>query len=351
MKKLMKLLWAWFLYYSRFLDFYLWARDIFTGGHVTVLLYHRIIPGENSKECISLPGIVVHQDSFVKHMRFLSENYNVISIDNFLTYRKKRLKLPKKAVLITFDDGWQDNYKYAFPVLKTFNLPAIIFLTAGFIGTINLFWQERLIYLIKILSTSESMPVDFLEKCNLLECQQLISILIRDPEDKKSLLRLITHLKQIDETSRENLIRTLELITNKKELHDNERFILDWEQVKEMIEGNIDFGSHGISHRILTMFDDQIIRNELVKSKDLIEIKTGEPIRTFSYPNGNYSNTVINYVKEAGYDLAFTVDHGINTLQTDPYRLKRINIHEERFAGFKKSFSKELFAVYLAGLL
>jgi peptidoglycan/xylan/chitin deacetylase (PgdA/CDA1 family) len=350
--KALKLLWAYFLYYTNFLDLYLCIKHKILGQNLTaILLYHRVIPKESAKNVFSLPGIIVSQDSFEKQMGFLSKKYNVISLDDYINMRQNQNTLFPKTVVITFDDGWKDNYLYAFPILKKYMLPVTIFLTAGFIGTRNVFWPEKVIFLInKLLALPESAKRCFRNE-NTKMLQPMLNDLLKNNNKNVSLNNLIATLKNWDTNSIDNLIKYLEKCLNAPEDIEDINFLLDWDQVREMKEYHVCFGSHGISHSILTGLSNDVIKKEIALSKQSIEKEVKAPVDNFAYPNGNYNENVIAYVKTAGYSSALTVEHGINTSKTDLYRLKRINIHQERLSDLKGNFSEELFAAYLAGLL
>jgi peptidoglycan/xylan/chitin deacetylase (PgdA/CDA1 family) len=100
------------------------------GYHPPILMYHHVLPkgGNQSK-------LVVDLAYFEKQMAFLKKrNYRVLPLDQFFLLILKNKPIPKKSVAITFDDGYEDNYTYAYPILKKFKFPATIFLIAGKIG-------------------------------------------------------------------------------------------------------------------------------------------------------------------------------------------------------------------------
>jgi hypothetical protein len=150
MKTFLKTLLAGFLFYSGLLHLYLFLRDnLFGSEKVRILLYHRVLDLQREKNLYSLPGIIVSVKMFDEHVKYLFKNYNVISLENLVDSLKNNLPFPKKGVVITFDDGWRDNYSFAFPILKKYNLPATIFLTSGYIGTNKTFWPEQVISVLK----------------------------------------------------------------------------------------------------------------------------------------------------------------------------------------------------------
>lgn len=102
---------------------------------IPILVYHRIVPMPLSK---SEHGIWVKVENFERQMKLLaSRGYSTISLDALLSSFDKKSQLPEKSIILTFDDGYQDNYLYAFPILKKYNFTATIFLVSGCIGGTN----------------------------------------------------------------------------------------------------------------------------------------------------------------------------------------------------------------------
>ena len=96
---------------------------------VPVLMYHSIDYSEKTTK------LSVSPENFERQMEFLRKSkYNVVGLDKLIPYIKKKEKIPPKTVAITFDDGYYNNYRYAFPVLKKYNLPATIFVIVNKIG-------------------------------------------------------------------------------------------------------------------------------------------------------------------------------------------------------------------------
>ncbi|MBF0343626.1 MAG: polysaccharide deacetylase family protein [Nitrospirae bacterium] len=326
-------------------------RDTLTQKpHTVFLMYHRVVARQKADEVFSLPQIVVYQDSFERQMEYLSSHYRVLSLDQYIESIKGRIPLPSKTAVITFDDGWRDNFLYAFPLLKKFNLPATIFLTTGFIATNRMFWQESVIFLVsRLLSlrldTNECFLRHGLE--NVLPLLSKLSAIDNNPV----MLELIDTLKQVDISTLTALTQCMRETLNVQELPYAENMFLDWTQIIEMQQSLITFGSHGISHQLLDTCGDDVIAEELTESKKTIEGRLSSQVKSFAYPNGNYNSKIIERLKEAGYEVGVTVLPGLNTPQTDPFQLKRINICENRFADLNGRFSEPLFAASLSGIL
>ena len=106
-----------------------------------------------------------------------------------------------------------------------------------------------------------------------------------------------------------------------------EEAFINWDEIRLMAKNGISFGSHGKSHAILTRLDKTEIEKETLESKARIEEMLGEPIISFSYPNGDYSGDVMDIVRNSGYRAAFSTESGTHSVDDNPYRIRRINIH------------------------
>lgn len=349
-KKFLKLLWASCWYYTGLLNIFQIARNyLCSKDRSVILLYHRIIPRENLDTMLSLPGIVVFRDTFEKQIRFLSKHYHIIPINEYIKAKKSRIALPHKTIVITFDDGWEDNYFYAFPILKKYQVPATVFLTAGFISTEKLFWPEKIIFLTKKVFAANSLN-EFFRTYPMQEFHKLFLSLFEHPADPKSWYLFIERLKEIDEHRIEVLITDLETFLKKPSIPPDNH-CLKWNQVEDMARFQLTFGSHGLNHKILTDLNDKEMQEELEESKMVIENNLQSEVNFFAYPNGNYNETVLGLTRSSGYQAAFTTEKGINKINSNLYALKRINIHEGMFSDLRANFSKELFSAYLGGIL
>lgn len=120
------------------LDFFSSPSPVTAGEEVTVpiLMYHKVNPDSSTGGL----GLRVPPDKFSEQMEYLDKNgYHPVSLADFVAYVKEGRPLPPRPVVITFDDGYLDNYTYAFPVLKKYGFPATIFVVANCVGKTNEF--------------------------------------------------------------------------------------------------------------------------------------------------------------------------------------------------------------------
>jgi peptidoglycan/xylan/chitin deacetylase (PgdA/CDA1 family) len=120
--------------------------------------------------------------------------------------------------------------------------------------------------------------------------------------------------------------------------------MLTWDNVREMRKYGFEIGSHGVTHWILTRLSAAQLEHELLESKRSIETELKEPIQGFSYPNGDYSDHVIDRLQNAGYKYACTIKPGYVERHGSPFKLNRLLLHNEN------TYATSLFACHMAGL-
>ena len=311
-----------------------------------VLMYHRILPEEQVSDMIE-PGMYVSSQVFEMHLKYLKDNFEVLPVSSLLTQNIKDLAQQKSRpiVYLTFDDGWHDFYKYAFPILKKYLLPAINFLPTGFINTTNWFWTDRLAYLLSN------------RKITKLNSKSDIDPRIGDPVMKIEGLRgkswqildeAITVLKGFNLEDIEVILDYLGVMWG-IDHHIHQRVFLDWEEIANMANaGLVEFGSHTHTHQILdTISDDNKILNELEQSKAILTDKglVENSVVTLCYPNGNYNPQIIEIARKTGYNLAFTTKPGWESLNYNALEIHRTAVHNDMTS------SLPLFTGRLAGFI
>lgn len=296
-------------------------------NRLIILMYHRVLPGTHADNKFEQAGMYVRPDTFRMHMQILKDNYEVMHLSEWLHKNRKNKPLPKITFAITFDDGWKDNYQYAFPVLKEFNIPATIFLVSDYLDSQYSFWPNRLSHLINnsrfkyFLNLNEyswlhSLPLNF----NLVNVKSLSP----DQIDE-----IIGHCKAKSDAEMLAYVKAMENISESNKDISNVG-ILSRAEVKEMVSsGLFHIGSHTRHHaRLLDHLSEMEMKDEIVNSKLLLEEICGHPVELFCYPNGDYTNSAINYVRD-NYISAVTTEYGWNDIKSDKYLLRRIGLHED----------------------
>ncbi len=275
-----------------------------------VLLYHRV----NDAADPIFDTVPVR--SFDAQMALLVRHFNVLSLDDLLD-RRARNDVPPRAVAITFDDGYEDNYANAFPILTRLGLPATVFLTSGTVGSKDLLWHDRLIDAFRLTA----LPA--LERDGK-------TLPLRTPVERRAALyACLRTLRTLDPRRRDEEVARLTSRLEAPEPDERRWSKLTWDQVREMAGGGISFGAHTVSHPILTRIPrDEAVR-EIAGSRDAIGLALRKPVTLFAYPNGgraDFDEEIKRAVRDAGFRCAVTAVSGANDAGTDPFELRRVGV-------------------------
>ncbi len=253
----------------RFSGFPFLFREFIQSSRVSILLFHEI-----------------NKETAEKTFSYLSKRYNIIDLNDFLfAYNKKdKFKIPKKSLIITFDDGHVSNFEI-LPIVKKYNIPITIFLCSSIINTKRQFWFKL---------TNNSISKSALKQ-----------------KSNKERLEILSKIGFVQE----------------KEYDDIQA--LQKDHIEKM-KNYINMQSHTMFHPILPKCDNDEAREEIFNSKKILEKEYNLKINTIAYPNGDYTERDIVLCKEAGYTCGLTVDYGFNTFKTDLFHLKRLSMNDAK---------------------
>ncbi len=303
------------------------ASSFYRQQDVRILIYHRVVSPQRAYD----PAYVsATPEQFTRQLDHVARDYDVLSFTDLLDTYNGRQKLPKRPLLITFDDGYADNYTFAFPALKHRNLSAAFFVTTDHIGQRELFWFDKIGFLLQ--KTRE-------QSWTLLDGR---TIDLADRNHPSLLKELLLILKAFPNEMRLAQMRILEEATlDGTETIDPINFPMTWDQLREMNDGGMEIYSHTCTHPVLsTLEEEDDIRRELARSKEQIEKRLGNACTVFAYPVGrrtSYDERTLRIVEECGYELACINVSGTNDLTTaDKYELYRIPVDDfQNDASFK----------------
>lgn len=299
------------------LDAYSFLTEHLTGQQVAIFAYHRV--GGPVYPWCRPSHIPVMPQEFENQIRYLCRTCEVIPLNKLVKHMQAKQQIyAGKTVAITFDDGYKDNYTYAYPILKKYNVSATIFLTTGYIGTGELFWWDKVSYVLQ-QTRLDSLALDEVGTYSLrstrdrLRAASAIVARLKDlPEEKKDML-----LKKLVSISRVNLSSNL-----------GKELILSWDEVREMSNNGITIGAHGVTHAALSRLPLEEARSEIIESKRHIEGKLDQAVTAFSYPSGraaDFNEGVREILRESGFAYAVTVaPTSLVSSGTDLYELGRI---------------------------
>lgn len=339
MKKLFKWFLAIILYYSGILRlferFSRYSKDGFW-----ILEYHRV--SDNKEDIL---GMVVSIKHFEKQMRYLERRHNVISSKEAVEKIENHESLPSRSIAITFDDGYKDIYLNAYPVLKKFNIPATIFLVTDFVGTENLLWFDEVLELIKA-TPAKHLSIKF---GSSEEAYDLSNVYSRN----RLILGLLLMMRSANPDERNRYLDEFKALLQVSKIHNPEKILLNWQEIKVMSGNGIEFGSHGKSHTVLTGLNTLELEEEIAYSKKIMEQNINQPVFIFSYPHGredDFNDSIVAKLRNAGYRAACLNILGKNKDSRDLFKLKRRGIEKDSSTSLFGWFSKSIFACEISGL-
>lgn len=262
------------------------------------------------------------------YLKILSKYYRFISLQGAVEMLSSKKPVQPYSIVITFDDGYRNQLTHAWPILRRYKVPATIYLSTGHVENRKPFWFDRLDYAIQLV------PLDGRE-FNVGNKSIYISSTNRD-----SLRRSYKQLRDAEKALKRNDIEMLKEVeeialefegeSGKRLMDifedDNWSALLTWDQAKNAAIEGICFGSHTVDHIRLPMVDNDMARDQLKRSKEMIEVNTGMPCNHLCYPNGNNSTYIIDIARECGYMSAVTGIEGTNSVGADLMDLKRIGV-------------------------
>jgi peptidoglycan/xylan/chitin deacetylase (PgdA/CDA1 family) len=316
---------AYALYATGVLHAWKWLRF---RRRAVVLMYHRVLSAEAAAQSWSHPAIIVRRETFDRQMRWLRRHFDVLDLEQFEARLREGRPFDAPSCLVTFDDGWYDNYAEAWPILKAHRVPAVIFLPVAFIGTGRMFWQERMKALLAAIRQRADVDAPFADRARAsLRELGLDAVLDADAAALRQTLHAATAARKLG-AGADAVLPALQALLGREPDLPADAF-MTWDMVREMAGQGIAFGGHSVSHRLLTTIAREDAAREAAESRAAIAASLGRPATTFAYPNGSFDDGVVEAVRGAAYQLAFAVTPGPVGPDVDRFAVPRINMHED----------------------
>lgn len=288
---------------------------------VRILYYHRV-----NDESDPFFG-AISTDLFDRQMLYLARHYRVVSLPDAIRHLEEGTS-KEPVVAVTFDDGYQDNYENAFPILKRYALPATVFLTTGSLDSREPLWFERMAEALK--STSR----EFLD----LEFDIPRRFWLRtEAERVQANSEIFGLLRRLGNAERNTWLAEIIGRLQISEPRERKNKMLTWDQVRLMRSGGIGFGGHTVTHPFLSKLEPSQAAWEVSECKRRIEEELQEKIEFFAYPNGreeDFNGCNKEILRGAGYRGAVTTIWGMNYRNTDRMELRRGGPWEDTAALF-----------------
>ncbi|GCE17396.1 polysaccharide deacetylase family protein [Dictyobacter kobayashii] len=269
-------------------------------------------------------------------MRYLKRYYRVMHLEEALEElyglhaNEKQSYRQRTPVVMTFDDGYHDNYTHAFKAAVELQVPITIFLIPGYIDSGDYFWWgegERLVKQTRLNEFTFDGQTYHLQQP---ESQKALALLI---DMRLRTAHSVAEREQFLTQMRHNLAISVQETCGRDVKDVN--IPLSWNEVMEMQEsGFVSFGAHTMHHPVLAYLSDPAEMNyEVADCRKVLQERLGKPIRTLAYPIGRDEHIgmeAIKAVRRAEYTWAVTTTKGVATPESDPYRLERVLVEVRR---------------------
>ncbi len=300
-----------------------WLRQstAFLRPQIGILLYHRVFeaPADPLSLCVS-------PQHFAEHLKHLRQHYQVLSLREFVRSLMDG-HLPRRAVVLTFDDGYSDNLWNAKPLVERYELPAAVFVTAGYVGSGCEFWWDELERLVLL---SPELPDRLHVTLNHTAHEWHLGKRARLPIAAGGSHRQWSLSLSDDPTPRHRAYRDLYWLVRPLGHKEREMVFeilrsqarsdgqgragyraLTVDEVRRLAAGGlVEIGAHTVTHPMLSAQPPNVQQWEMAESKRQLEAVLGRTVAAFCYPYGSWSDvgeTAIQMARDVGFEIACAV--------------------------------------------
>jgi peptidoglycan/xylan/chitin deacetylase (PgdA/CDA1 family) len=282
-----------------------------------ILMYHSVV--EDPKVTDSVLGISRSRASFEAHMETLAREFSPVSMQDVGKFARDGKELPRRAVAVTFDDGFADNYEVALPILNRYGVPATIYLMVDAVASGLLPWYCRLRFAFNTTRRAEWIDA---------EKNQTYSLSTQEAR-AAAMTAAWERGAKMTGTTQEEFVQRIEKSLEIEPFRSEHGLMLTWEQARRWRRAGHAIGAHTLSHPNLAQVKVSEARSEIVRSKQKIEEELDEVVEHFSYPhpalNPQWSQQTLEITREAGYKTAVLTTRGPVRAGDEALALKRIN--------------------------
>lgn len=295
----------------------------FLRGDLRILTYHRVRDIDPATFDFDRALVSANAEQFRAQMSYVKKRFHPMRFRDVLEHLDNRHPLPRNATIVTFDDGYDDNYHVAFSILREIGLPATFFVSTGHIDTGQPYAYDWLVHMLMRTSASQ---------VELPEIGLTLSLPLSREGREAVGADLLDRLKWLDDDLQSSLITRLEQVWSMPRTPHPDCRPMTWDQLREMHAGGMEIGSHGVDHRMLARLPLAAMRSEVMESRIALERELGVAPEVLSYPVGGsnaFSADVIDALKAENFRIGCSYISGSNPLPLgDLYALRRLPVEQ-----------------------
>lgn len=264
-------------------------------------------------------SVTTRCNQFEARIRFLAQYYTPIDLETFL-HGAQGGKLPRRPVLVTFDDAYASVAEEAAPVCRKYGVPVLFFVNAAFLGNHDLSMDNLLAYIANTFGLSEINAV-------AREFGGPQQPVLRSRKQVTSEFIPTLSTEQLQAFKRQ---LAAAVGVNIQQLAQAARLYLSAEQLRELASSGFEIANHTFSHVHCRILAGTHFRDEIENNKSILESVVGKRVRAFSLPYGSvadFTPSLEQHLKSSGHQAAFLVESRTNTDSTNLYHLNRVSVH------------------------
>lgn len=283
---------------------------------LTVLAYHRI--GNCAQTEFDPWVITADQDQLERQLRYFQKHHRIVGLEEAIAIASGRQTAPGRAILITFDDGYRDNYQQALPVLRSLGIQATFFLVTGFMAGGSLAWWDRIAWQVRSMPHAcFSLPVG----------SELRAFDLRETSAADAISQILALYKACPREAQDDFEANLQAALPANAQPPTERLFMTTTEARELLAQGMAIGAHTLTHPILAGLSPDEQFDEMRRSRELLGELVGATIDVMAYPVGgpnDFDATTRALAAECGYRAAFSCHGGLNVPgRTDLFDIKR----------------------------
>lgn len=301
-----------------------------------VLRYHSVSDDPEWGDGYIQRSLVVSPEVFDRQVEALVAAYRVVGMDELAGALAGGQLVQPGTVAITFDDGYEDNYRVAFPILRKHGATATFYVTTGAVGDADILWTVGLRRAV-VRTRKDSVKLGFMKGHRDGGRLDLSS----DASRRRAIKAVTGAVKRMGRQAARDALAELADVLGPPDGGDR-RVMMDWDELREMRGSGMLIGAHTVSHYNLPSLDTDDLVDEVVTSRRVLERELDAPIDHFAYPDGGTTShcdaRVARVVADAGFRSGATSLAGPVTSRFSPYCIPRLGVvprHDEptRFAA------------------
>jgi peptidoglycan/xylan/chitin deacetylase (PgdA/CDA1 family) len=286
------------------------------GTGAAILMYHSVHE-DPSLQADSLGGIIHSRRVFRQQMELLAKEFHPLSLDKLAILLLTEEKIPARSVVVTFDDGYRDNFENAMPILDQVGIAAAFYVTVECVEKRRLPWPSRVRYALRTSRRKRWKDPD-----------GALWPLETDADRDRAFAKACGYCCKLVDGAQEALVASIALELDAGLPPGSDVLMMDWDEVRKMAERGHTVGSHTLSHPNLAQLPAAEARAELARSRAYLEEKLERPVKHFSYPcpalSPHWNEQTVQECQHAGYETAVVTDGGLARRHDNPLCLRRV---------------------------